>query len=76
MTVGAEKLLQHSGNNTGSAAVRPYLTRRCSRRITLAFLPFAFRVQCEGNYDNTGRQARPRLNATLDSGSQFLENEK
>ena len=32
----------------------------------LAFLPFAFRVECEGNYVNTGRQARLRLNATFD----------
>jgi hypothetical protein len=45
VTVGAEKLLQQSGNNTGSAAVRPYLTRRCSRRITLAFLPFEAKVK-------------------------------
>ena len=66
MIVGADTLPLHSGNNTGSAAARPYLTRRCSRRITLAFLPFAFRVQCEGNNANTGRQARPRLNATLE----------
>ena len=59
MTVGAEKLLQQSGNNTGSAAVRPYLTRRCSRRITLAFLPFAFRVQSISNGPiRAGKRAR------------------
>ena len=59
MTVGAEKLLQQSGNNTGSAAVRPYLTRRCSRRITLAFLPFAFRVASISNIPiRAGKRAR------------------
>ena len=59
MIVGADKLPLHSGNNTGSAAVRPYLTRRCSRRITLAFLPFAFRVQCMCNVPiRAGKRAR------------------
>ena len=59
MTVGADKLQQHSGNNTGSAAVRPYLTRRCSRRITLAFLPSAFTVPSIGNGPiRAGKRAR------------------
>ncbi len=59
MTVGADKLPLHSCNNSGSAAVRPYLTRRCSRRITLAFLPFAFRVPSMSNVlIRAGKRAR------------------
>ena len=59
MIVGADKLQQHSGNNTGSAAVRPYLTRRCSRRITLAFLPFEAKVKAIGNVQiRAGKRAR------------------
>ena len=60
--VGAEEEQLGKGNNTA------FLTRHCSRHGTLAFLPFAFRVKCKGNYANKGRQARLRLNATLERG--------
>ena len=37
----------------------PNLTRRCSRRITLAFLPFAFRVAFRSNVPiRAGKRAR------------------
>ena len=40
------------------------LTRRCSRRIALAFRPFDGRGEVHER-SSPGRQARPRLNATL-----------
>ena len=67
LIVGREQIISEQQGNRNGTALAPVrvksqgepLTRRCSRRITLAFLPFEAKVSAMGNVPiRAGKRAR------------------